>query len=132
MNTEWAGGSTWKLHVHDLVQTYLGVYKTGRWYIKHRLYVLRFWLYLWFWLFWIKHTFIHTKTGILGEMQNGRSFSGDVWVVDELVGGAHNSCDDWLVSGDPGGDPSSSSSINNLSIVNTGASEERKKVCMYI
>ena len=39
------------------------------------------------------------------------------------MGGAHNSCDDWLVSIDPVDDPSSSSSVNNLSIVNTGASE---------
>ena len=74
------------------------------------------------------NTFIHTKTGILGEMQNGRNFSGDVCVVDELVGGAHNSCNDWLVIGDPGGDPSSSSSVNNLSIVNTGASKWRQGV----
>ena len=57
-----------------------------------------------------------------GDIQNGLYFSGDVW-VDESVGGAASACTDWLTLREEPGDELSLSSLYNLSIVNTGASE---------
>ena len=56
-----------------------------------------------------------------GDIQNGLYFSGDVW-VDESVGGATSSCIDWSALREEPGEELSSSSVYNLSIVNTGAS----------
>ena len=56
-----------------------------------------------------------------GDIQNGLYFSGDVW-VDESVGGATSSCIDWSILREEPGEELSSSSVYNLSIVNTGAS----------
>ena len=65
------------------------------------------------------------------DIQNGLYFSGDVW-VDESVGGAASACTDWLTLREEPGDELSLSSLYNLSIVNTGASERYDITPLYV